>query len=727
MTVYLAGGGGYTGDNDAVRMTASTMVDEKMSSSAQYAASAWQKTLDFIEELNDKVDFLTLEKVAVAMKNEPPLPEDYVEVKEHAPYSDVDIDFDSSDLSEPGALKLSSVVFPEDITFPDFSASLPSINIPNCPELNLPEAPECQQLNPVERPAHPQIEMPDSPDLENIEIPEPPTISIEPFNVEAPDVDELVPPIDGGFVFQDPVVSDEFKQLVISKLEYFIENDLQFEVPTSTASTIELTVIDAISDYITELQLQEESLWQRGRDRLAEELETSYDEIDSTFAARGFSMPTGMQVSARLEARNKINREITNLDRDIIKLQLDALVERTKLKVSSDLEISKIQSTEKAENARQETNVELENAKMIAQYDALNTDFKKHIIEKCVAFQSELIKEANAIAQRAFEAAMFAKKYLIDIYNARVAIFNTKIEAYKAEGAIYETKIRKVLADLESYKTQMEAAKIEASIQQLYVGIYKEKMDAVRIALEVYRTDVMAAEAQAKMEFQKIEQYKASVAAFSSIINAETTKYNAYQAQIAGESAKADVFSKQVEAYKSQVGAVGERVKSWGVKSDAISNYNKSLAEGYKAEIDLYGTKVSAKASEISSKIEKYNADIQRYVAVVDKEAKEAGLKLALSKQNTDREKASADVAIASADTNLQAAIEMNKVNRESIKAGAMVSAQLAASAWSSVSVSSSLGYSGSSNQSASWNESRSSATQQSDSLAVQHVYHHEG
>ncbi len=422
----------------------------------------------------------------------------------------------------------------------------------------------------------------------------------------------------------------------------FIHEEAGYVSPVREA--LRETLLDSLAKGRTGLGADAESaLWERGRERFRRELEDRLAEMEERFSAMNCALPPGAMNALTSRAYDEYFDKLTGLDREIMLGQ--------------------------AEQARQ---------------DGLA------VVDKALAFEAQELALFNDTAGRAFERAKALAQFGYEALNAEVSAYNAQLAAYQADAAVFEARVRAAVSELEAYKTRMEGAALAADVQGKAVELYKAQIAGTGALIEAYKARMQGAALAAETGKQRIMAYESQVQAYVAGVNANTAAYNAYAARIAGEEAKARVY--------------GEQVKAW-------AEYVKTA----KAQSELA---LSARTEENRLKIEKYKADVARYEAEARMAMEEAGLRLktgevlvrafeaetgavgmeidARAKEyaaKVDAYLKSAEVSIKEADMLLQNSLNAMRLEAEKIKSGAQISAQMAASALSSVNASAQIGY----------------------------------
>lgn len=461
-----------------------------------------------------------------------------------------------------------------------------------------------------------------------------------------PSLDDLVvqaPPDDEVPVFEatEPVLNLDPPQSIFHYEEATYSSSLKIAT--------EAKLLDIVENGGTGLDsIVEAAIWDRALSRKQIGDAAKHDEAERYFASRGFNIPQGALVA-----------------------RLDELL---------------------TERARAEDDINHEIMIKQAELAQTNTHFA---ITSAIQYESSIMAYLEGVAQRTLDSSKYAQEAAIALFNAGVERYNAQLRGYQTAATVYESRIRASMLILEKYKLRLEGTRLQSDIQKSRVDIYKTQIDALTSLMNLYRVEMDSARIKSDIERLKLESYREKVGAYTARIGAVVSRYNAFQAQISGEVAKASVYSEQVKAYLSNV--QGSKVKSdisvaeANVKLDS----NRLLIEKYKAELERFRSEAQVRLGEVESKGTVYGHRVSMY---------DADTRVASSKMSADIESYRARSAhahdvveqrVMQAKINLEELTRLHYIQVEAIKAGATISAQMAASALSSVAAGAQLSFRG--------------------------------
>lgn len=574
-------------------------------------------------------------------------------------------------------MQIDDFVMPASPVAPDgMTMTLPAIpvepTLTSIPGLSLPDAPEFDAVLPdinlnIARPDALSATVPTEPTLDAVPIPAEPDIAL-------PDV----PTLNSLEIPASPVLNlPSFTAVLADAPSVDFDTTLSFTEPTYVSDLLDALkakLLEWVNGASTGIEADvEQAVWDRGRAREDVNSMRSVGEVTRAFASRGFSMPPGALLTATMEAVQEAENKNSSFSRDVA-------IKQAELEQSN----------------------------------------RRFAFEQSWQVESGLLTYANQVAQRAFDVARFTLQAGIDVFRATVERFNAQVTAYRAEAEVYKARIEAELAVIEIYKAQLDGQRLVGEINMQLVEIYKSRIQAVNAMIELYNSKVNAANTKASINKTIIEGFGARVQAYDSLVKAKASEYDAYATNVKAEVSKAEVFKVQADAYRSEVEGYSALVEARVKEADANIKVNQEVPlELYKQKAVVFGEIVRAESSRVSALADVYRSEGSVYQATTSAEAARVGAQADGYRSETQLLLGKANVILESAKANVQKMMSSIEMLVESIKAGAQVSSQLAASALSSVnlsgSISNSMGYSNSFSQSKSATVSRGKTTSCSD------------
>jgi hypothetical protein len=572
----------------------------------------------------------------------------------------------SSALESIGNIKVAEVDEPELMSSPE--AQAPIIDLGDMPtyspsSLVLPNMPDAVNIDELlaDLDVGSMDEFPDAPVSPLITIPEAPGMA----TIDVP----LRPDIDATVVIpDDPVIAmpnmDDLLQLNLPKFSYPVLPTFDEVAPDVRDITVPNVFINwaepvYASEVLDDLRLKikelmaggtglppaiEEALFARTRERDNAETERAVQEAVDTWGARNFSMPPGMLTKAVSVIREQGRLKAAELNRDILV---------------------------------QAATWEIENLRFAVQQGMALEQLTQNLYEN--------------MAKRLFEVARFAAESLINVFNARISLFNAQNAAFATLSQVYRTKLDGAISELTAYKTAVDGQVALGQINQQRVEVYKARLDAVLANVEVYKGLMQGASIRADTIKTQFDAYRADVEAYAEQINAEKLKFDAYESRIKGEGTKADVLDSQARAYASTIQGLSNKadikVKGVQVKLDAA----QTKISKFTADIEAYKATIQASLSQLQYVTTAFQAEVDAWQAQANVNISNAEMQSRFADMNSRTNIAYSEVQISEYSAKVQKAIQEAQIALEGSKALGQYTAQLASGALSAAHVSASV------------------------------------
>lgn len=531
------------------------------------------------------------------------------------------------------------------ISFPDLTAlreqlglttiELNSIDLPPlqaiAPSITLPDAPT--DAIPDVPDGAPSVSDPDMPVAPSFTLPDAPTLN----DLVIPAAPELsVASFEGTMPTMDLTPPEPM----------FVYNEATYESNVADAVRTKL-YHDLVNGGTGLAEDVEAAIWSNYQAREAVKFEAQRTEVANRWAGSNFEFPPGALDDALTELEQNISREMNLASRDIAIKQAELAQQNTQFAITSGL-----------------------------------------------VHEQQLMGYANQIAQRAFDKAKAAVEMAVTIYQAKVTAYTAQLEGYKTQAQVYEAKIRAELAKVELYRGQLEGIKVAADIQAQRVAIYSARIQALHTLIALYTAQLEGSKFKIDVDRVRLQAFAEQINAAKARIEGVTAKYNLYQARLAGETTKVDIYGKQVAAHKTEVEAKRIEADIDLAQVQAAIQANSEKVEILKAAIQKYSAEINAQTEEERTRATAYGAQTEMYK--VDVGAKDAHVAQLVEryKAQVGEWQAEIDAAVKEAEVNLRTQTAMKEIQTRSIEAAANISAQMVASALSSVSASAQMGYS---------------------------------
>ena len=525
------------------------------------------------------------------------------------------------------------------VQMPDYGTAPPELQlgaIPAAPSIAMPSStPQRPNIDfDIPLPDAPSISLPELGNLIDLDIPEFNMPDIPLFDGKPPTTENIVLP-EFTFEWNEPQYQSELLDDILNEIKKAFNG----------GTGIPLAV--------------QEGIFNAARERITAETERAIQETTDHWAARGFSMPTGM--------------------------------------LNKSIEVARADGRLKAAEVSRE--IFIESAKW-------EIEHLRFAIEKGVALEQLNQNLFSNLANRMFEVAKYKADSHIRVFEAQISLFNAQSESFKTLADIYRTKLQATATELDAQKVALEAAATRGQINQQEIEIYKTRIGAVQNSVEIYKALMQGAQMRSDTLKSKIDMYRADIQAYVELLGGEKVKLDVYTAQLSGEKTKADVYDSQVRAFSARVGAAQAELQGQlTAQQIAVSSKELSLkgmqayTEAIKAkvsthiaEVDTFKAITDANLNELRYNTEIFKAEVDAWRAEASVNSSEAEIRSKYADMKVRANIAYADVQIAEYKARLERAVQEANIALESAKALGQYNAQLAAGALSAANISAGIG-----------------------------------
>lgn len=388
----------------------------------------------------------------------------------------------------------------------------------------------------------------------------------------------------------------------------------------------------------------EDALFSRARERDSAETERAVQEAVDTWASRGFSMPPGMLTKQANVVREQGRLKACELNRDILVQAATWEIENLRFAVTQGMALEQL----------------IEN----------------------------LFENAT---KRTFEVARFQAESQINVFNARIGLFNAQNAAFQTLAQVYRAKLDGALGKLQAYKTAVEAQSAIGQINQQQVEVYKSKVQAVQASVEIFNSQMRGAQVQSDVIKGRFDAYRAEVQAYSEQIGAEKVKLEAHDSIVKGEVAKAGLFEVQARNYAATIQGIASkadiRVKGTQLKIEAARVY----LQRYIADTELCKLKLDTNMRTAQFNLQAFQSRVEGWKADAQVKVSEAEVQSRFADMQTRTNIAYSEMQMHQYQANIQKAAQQAQIALEAAKAMGQYTAQLAAGAMSAMHVSASV------------------------------------
>lgn len=507
------------------------------------------------------------------------------------------------------------------------------------------------------------------------------------FNIPDPIINWPVapPPLDIGDVPETPITDTDYiypdsplyvypdtptlESITIPTAPLLTYPTLTAEIPTEDIVTPGLTFNWVETDYTDEglydaIQAElldtlinggtglhpdvEQAIWDRERNREDQVALKAKAETRTEWSKRGYSLPPGAELRALKEIAIETQNKIVGLGRDIAIKQAD---------------------------------LEQENL--------------RHAISETIRLEGILLDNWNRKLQRQFEAAKYVQDVAIALMNADISLYNTRISAYNIQVQAFNILMQAELAKLEAFKAEIDAQALINQINKTNVDIYTAQLGALKIQSDIYISEIDAINTKLQGEKLKIDLYLGELQGYIAQLDAKKVEYDLYKTQIDGEVSKTKLYDSQVSAFATRINAYATEVDAEAKTSDISIAHEDLRLRSYISRLDAYKTEVEAESTRITSEAQLFTSEVQSFSALTDAYSTEFKGSLDQFNAAVLENDTRAKLELATAESNITKLIETNRFLVETIKAGAMVSSEIASASLSAISLNAGMTASG--------------------------------
>lgn len=644
---------------------------------------------------------------------------------------------------------------------PAFTAVAPTLDLniapPSALSVNVPTAPA---LSDIAIPDQPELNLPAVPTLTDLVIPAAPELSLPVFDGVLGDAP--VAPV-ASFSFAEEEYASDLLTNLRARLTEWVDG---------AATGLDADV--------------EAAIWNRMRDREQTAGAQLAEDAIRQFAVRGFSRPPGAMAIALQKAAQAIADNSVTASREIAiqQAQLEQAnrrfafetaigVETTLIGYASQIASRALDAAKyvaglgieifRAEVARYQAEIQTFTARAEVYKALLQAELSRLEVFRSQIEAQKLVGEINQQQVALYNARVSAAGQLIELFKAGVGasqaiaeVQRTRIQAFGAEVQAYGEQVRAKASEYDMYATRIRAEvskaetfKVEAdafnSRVNGFAALMRAKVDQKnseidvkqRIPLEMFkarsdafRNVISGLQAGAEVDRTRVSLYSAETGVLAERVRANAQNVDIYRARLEAERSKADTYRIQSDAYGSQVTAFRTSVDALVAKMNADIKINQEMPlEAYKARATGFDSLVRAEAERLRAQGTIYETQGRVFDSQVRGESARVQADAEVFKSTNDVGIRMAEIELKAAEANVEAA--RNKLNMliESVKAGAQLEAQLAASALSGINFSSgaSVSYSNSASNSSSnsFAVSYSNQNSESESESTSHIYTH--
>ena len=547
------------------------LVQERFGIAQNYSDDAWDRTLEFLQELGEAASGFELDLSELLFtRTIVPVAVEHVD-RPTAPAIDPDDDLPA----HPVPAELTGATI-DPVAIPTLTAPPPEITYPEAPDFEIPADPgDVPDVSVPDLPAAPSYELPAPPTLDDLALPPAPELSALPsFEGETP-VNDLTPP-DNLYLYGEVPYQSELKDELYQKIRADLEAG-----GTGLGAEVE------------------QAIWDRAKARQELVNERVYREAEEYWAARGWSMPPGALAARLTEALKEQTRADTDLNEKIAIEQAQLAKEHQQFIISSGLQME----NQLMDFANQVAGRAFESAKFTAQIavDIFNAQVQKYNADL------ETYKTEAAVYESRIRAGLLElERHKAQLEGVRLS---ADIRAQAVE--VYRLRLAGVETLVNLYRTEMESARIRSDVEMKRIEAFRSKVDAFTAKIGAKTAEFNLYQARIAGEQAKAEVYSRQVEAFGRQVDAAKTEADV---RIAEAGAVLEADRQKIEKYRADIEMYDSEVKKAIGKAEVLAR--------------LYDTDVESYDAAIRAAVQQAELRVKNHAVQMDHETNQLGVKL---------------------------------------------------------------------------------------------------
>lgn len=431
-------------------------------------------------------------------------------------------------------------------------------------------------------------------------------------------------------------------------VEPYISGDWHFE-PERYASALKDKLLAKLATWMEGQEALppqiEETLFARGRARIEIETEREIAARIDEWGSRGFTEPGGALIGSIDALRQTAMDKKAELNRDLTIKMAEEALQNLRLAVQQGIAFEQVATS-------------------------------LHIQEQGLILQGMQFQRETAIA----------------VLNARISIFNARLQAYQTDAQVLAETIRAELAKVELYRAQLEGERAKGELNEQKVRIYAEQLRGLNALIDFYRGQVEAVKVQADVQKNEIEVFRAEVDAYGTRWKAYADQWAGYKASIEAETAKVTVHRNLVDAFNGRLEAWGTQNKLYFDRERLRMEQHTAQLQAWRGTLERMQALLQAEVARVQSVAQGAQAAAQIYTADAGVEAAASAAQDRTTEIALRGREAKANLELKQAEIRIQENLQITQLLVEVRKMLAQVQSQLTASAMSAMNFSASVG-----------------------------------
>lgn len=539
------------------------IVGPEIDQATSIAETARDKTNEFVQKLEDFVEFFDLQQSTVDINEFLTLNPNIIPSTIDIPDAPNSPNFSLNLPSQPSPFvpnSINSINLTPLGLFPTFNIDTPDVDFPDRPSSFSKTFTEtAPTVDTFTFPTAPVNVLPTVPTLQTLNLPTLDVINLPSFTQAVPVPDLVIP--GQTFAFSETIYS--------SQLLTDVSTELLSRLSGSTG--IDPNV--------------ENQIWDRARNRESLNATRSREELDFDNAQTGFSRPSGSMFAAQQRLAQDTQNKIADLSREIAIKQADLEQSNFQNTVGNIISLENIliqnnnvfqQRAFDTAKFVQQVAIDLFNAKAAA-FNLEVEGYKLYELE----FRSILAAELSKL--EVFKGELDSQKLVNEINQSDIALYTAQLQAIQTTINTFKIEVDAVVSQLQGENTKVQNFKALVDAFSSEVGAKRDEFQAYGIAVDAEGKKFDVYDSQVKAFVSRVQAYGSGAEALKTVtdVDIETEKI-----RLQAHLASLDLFSKDVQS--------------------EVAGY-QTRTELFRAEAAIFGATLDGKKIEAS--INKENID----------------------------------------------------------------------------------------------------------------------
>lgn len=306
-------------------------------------------------------------------------------------------------------------------------------------------------------------------------------------------------------------------------------------------------------------------------------------------------------------------------------------------------------------------------------------------VSQGIALENILIQTHMSVMDRALRVALATTDLAFRFLDAKISIFNAKLQAFNTDAQVYRTLLEAEAQKLEQFRLEIQAEALKNELNNSKVQVYTAQLEALRNKVGVFTAQVDAARTVAQTNQVQADIYRTRVQAYASKVEAKSQEFQGWATQIQGELGKQRRYEIETQAFLAEVQGYRASVEAKSFAPELKLRVNDQYIREHLAQIEFARTKIQKEVSRWGAEAEAYRAKSSMYVA-------EGQMSLTQNDANTrnyqvevEKSRFAAQQALAAAQVRIEESGRNTQILSSTLDAAGRIHSQLAAGAMSAV------------------------------------------